>query len=157
MYIGVRPNPPPPRSTQRLITWSVPQCMPDAYPDAVIAFTYWAYWRTSHTVVPRCTANLRATILDLKGFNSSIILMFKCLNSYVHRGFPWNAESTNLIAGMILVGRFGVVVPRCNAAFPPGGDLKEIIIFTRDASCLPFLWLPWLQTEQKPPCSSAAP
>ena len=43
-----------------------------------------------------CTASLRAKILGLRGFDSSIRLMFKGWNSHVHRGFTRSFESTNL-------------------------------------------------------------
>ena len=45
----------------------------------------------------RYTANLPTKILDLRGFDSSIInVILKVWNSHVHRAFPGNVESTTL-------------------------------------------------------------
>ena len=42
------------------------------------------------------TANLPTNIVDFRGFDSSIILMFKGWNSQAHRGFARKFESSNV-------------------------------------------------------------
>ena len=48
-----------------------------------------------------CTPNLPTNIVDVGGFDSSIMLFVKGWNSHVHREFPRNVESSNVSRGNV--------------------------------------------------------
>ena len=73
------------------------------------------------------TANLRTKILDLRGFDSSIILILRC-GILMSIGNFLEVLSQEILVGIILVGRLGVEARVCfsspslrHAPHPPSG------------------------------------
>ena len=64
------------------------------------------------------TANLRTKILDVRGFDSSRILILRGgILMSKHNLFPGHFEPTNFCAGIILVGRLGVLARARSVAY----------------------------------------
>ena len=80
------------------------------------------------------TADLRTKILDFRGFDSSIIVVFKRWNSHVHGEFPGKSESTNL-SRENLSGEIGRTIPEL-AKPRRKGISRNMGRFARDTSLL---------------------